>query len=349
MDALQQALQLHQSGQLDEAKKLYQQILQRWPGMRDAMANRSLALLMLGDFEKGFEDYEARWSPEAKETQRKVGKVWDGSDPRGKTLLLVSEQGYGDTIQFVRYASILADRGAKIVVSCPVEVEALVRTVRGVTRVIHPNEPVILQFDAFAPLASLPRIMKTRLETIPGDVPYMTAELHRVEHWRAKLADDPNFKVGIVWAGSSLHQNDRIRSCSLADFAPLGEVPGVTFYSLQKGAVAKELENPPPGMRIIPVGDDLKDFGDTAALLEVLDLLISVDTSPVHVAGALNRPVWTLLARGPDWRWMIEREDTPWYPSMRLFRQERYKEWGPVFRRAAGELRALVARRDDSK
>jgi hypothetical protein len=338
------ALVLLKSGDATEALERYNQIIARWPQKRDSLANRSLALLMLGDFPRGFAEYEARWTPDALEAHRRVGRIWDGSDPSGQTLLLASEQGYGDTIHFVRYAALLADRGARVVVACQPEVEPVVRTVPGVSQILRRGEPIDVKVDAILSLASLPRVMGTTLETIPANVPYVTADPQRVRAWRERLSADPaKLKVGIVWAGSGLHQNDRIRSCSLADLAPLSAVEGVRLYSLQKGAPAKQLESAPPGMNVTPLGDDLHDFGDSAALLDVLDLLISVDTSVVHLAGALARPVWTLLARGPDWRWMLGRDDSPWYPTMRLFRQTTLKDWKPVIDRVADELRAMVA------
>lgn len=336
------ALVLLKTGEARQALARYDQILTRWPGTRDALANRSLALLTLGELQQGWADYEARWSPETFNLHRRLGRPWDGGDARGQTVLLISEQGFGDTIQFARYARLAADRGATVVVSCPAEVEPVIRTAPGVSRTIRSGERTEITFHAFAPMASLPRIIGTTLATIPADVPYVSADAERVRRWRDRLAADANVRVGLVWAGSAAHQNDKVRSCALADLAPLAAVEGVTFYSLQKGAAVAQLAAPPPGLTVTPLGDELKDFGDTAALLECLDLLIAVDTSVVHLAGALARPVWTLLARGPDWRWMLGRDDSPWYPTMRLFRQQALKEWRPVIERVATELRGFV-------
>jgi hypothetical protein len=200
------------------------------------------------------------------------------------------------------------------------------------------------RLDFYAPIASLPHIFRTTLETIPADVPYVRADPHRVARWREQFSHVGDaVKVGIVWAGTPMHQNDRARSSKLSDFAPLATGANVRWYSLQKGAGAAQLANPPAGMDITPLGDELQDFGDTAALLECLDLLISVDTSPVHLAGALARPVWTLVARGPDWRWMLEREDSPWYPTLRLFRQTVSGQWSDVLERVKGALERFVA------
>lgn len=336
-------LTLLKLGDAREAAAMYEKILARWPESRDAMANQSLTLLTLGDFEKGFAHYEARTTLTSLQADRQAGRLWDGSqDLKGKTILLASEQGFGDTIHFVRYAPLVAEKGAEVLVGSPVELVPVVSTVWNIARVIPVGSPMP-KYEYIIPMGSLPKAFGTRVETIPADVPYMSADPAKVTQWRERLAGDANVKVGIAWAGSAQHQNDRARSCQLSDFAPLGVIEGVTFYSIQKGAPAKELDAPPAGMKIIPVGHDLKDFSDTAALLECLDLLISVDTSVVHMAGALARPVWTLIARGPDWRWMIEREDTPWYPTMRLLRQTKMKEWGPVLDRAANDLRKFVA------
>ena len=349
------ALTLLKMGRAKEALAIYDQIGARWPDAADAIANRSLALLTLGDLERGFADYEARWRTAAITPYRFQQPRWDGSDPSGKTILLMNEQGLGDTIHFVRYATLLAKRGAKTIVACPPVLRAVIETVQGVDGVVDDKAVGggtvtggdVPQFDFYAPLSSLPGLFKTTLATIPARVPYISADPQRVERWRERLAGDAgNFKVGIVWAGTAAHVNDRSRSAPLAAFAPLAGIEGVTFYSLQKGPPAAQIASPPAGMKVVALGDELRDFADTAALLEVLDLLISVDTSVVHIAGALARPVWTLLAAGPDWRWMLDREDSPWYPTMRLLRQPQPGAWPPVMEGVAAELKGLVARKE---
>ena len=357
------ALTLLKMGRAEEALAIYDQVCARWPDNADALANRSLALLTLGRYERGFAEYEARWRTAWIGQYRFEQPRWDGADPAGKTVLLMNEQGLGDTLHFVRYAPLLADRGATVLVAAGPELRSVIETVRGVARVVTERalrgEIVTLgddvpRWDCYAPLSSLPGLFKTTLETIPADVPYVGVDEARVARFRKLLAagrggggggDNANFKVGIVWAGTAGHINDRARSASLAAFAPLAAVPGVTFYSLQKGPPAAQASSPPPGMTLVALGDELHDFADTAALLESLDLLISVDTSVVHLAGARAKPVWTLLAAGPDWRWMLARSDSPWYPTMRLFRQPQPGAWRPVMEQVADELRALVARR----
>jgi tetratricopeptide (TPR) repeat protein len=335
------ALTLLKMSQATESLEMYEQIVSRWPDRMDALANRSLAILTLGDLGRGFKEYETRWRSAAfKHNTNFPAPRWDGADLAGKTILLTSEQGMGDVIQFIRYAPKVVARGAKVLVHCAPDLRGVIETVEGISGISHPGEK-IPPIDFYAPLASLPAIFQTTLQTIPAAVPYVRADPARVARWKERLASSQGFKVGIVWAGTPLHQNDYARSSKLADFAPL-VMEGVTLFSLQKGKPEAQLTNPPPGMQITPVGPDLRNFADTAALLECLDLLISVDTSVVHLAGALGRPVWTLLAKGPDWRWMLDREDSPWYPTMKLFRQREMGDWTEVMRRVSENLRQLV-------
>jgi tetratricopeptide (TPR) repeat protein len=342
------ALTTLKMGEAHQAAQMYDQILARWPNERDALANNSLTRLTLGDYERGLAHYEARTTLAQFDEVRRAGKLWEGQDLAGKTILLAPEQGFGDTIQFIRYAPLVARRGGNVIAGSPAELVPVVRTVAGLSRVIPIGEPRP-PIDYIIAMGSLPRIFSTRVDSIPADVPYMSAEPARVEQWRSRLAADSSVKIGIVWAGSRLHQNDRARSCRLIDFAPIAAVEGVSLYALQKGGAVDEMNDPQLPFKITPLGQDLNDFGDTAALLMNLDLLISVDTSVVHMAGALARPVWTIVARGPDWRWLLERQDTPWYPTMRLFRQKDLRQWAPVFDRIAAELRTFVQQARERK
>lgn len=345
------ALTILKMGRAGEALALYDSILQRWPGSTDARANRSLAILTLGDLKRGWDEYEARWSGILQPEANLAGRPrWDGADPAGRTILLTTEQGLGDVIHFVRYAPLIAARNARVLVACAPELAPIVRTVRGVSDVVTSAEAAP-PFDLHAPVASLPRIFGTTLDTIPATVPYLTADPQRVDAFRTRLIGDANVKIGLVWAGTARHLNDRARSCALADFAPLAQVAaagGVTYYSLQKGPPAAQALNPPPGMNLVHLGDDLHDFADTAELLMNLDLLISVDTSIVHLAGALARPAWVLLAKGPDWRWLLDRDDSPWYPTLRLFRQPRSGDWHSVLERVAAELPRFIHDRKET-
>jgi hypothetical protein len=328
-------------GQAKESLDMYEQIVARWPDRMDALANRSLAILTLGDLPRGFAEYETRWKSAAfKDKVSMPCPRWDGADVTGKTILLTSEQGSGDVIQFIRYAPLVSARGAKVSVHCSPELRGVIETVAGVSGIFHAGDQ-LPPMDFYAPLASLPSIFKTTLDTIPANVPYVRADPDKLARWQERLASASGFKVGIVWAGTPLHQNDCARSSKLSDFAPLA-IQGVSLFSLQKGKPESQLASPPPGMQITALGPDLRNFADTAALLQCLDLLISVDTSVVHLAGALGKPVWTLLAKGPDWRWMLDREDSPWYPTMRLFRQREMGNWSDVIARVSENLRQQV-------
>jgi hypothetical protein len=196
-------------------------------------------------------------------------------------------------------------------------------------------------FDLYVPLLNLPRIFRTTLENIPAGIPYLHADSAKTRYWRQKLAG-PAFKVGIVWAGKPAHTEDKIRSCHLRDFLRLSKIPGVRLFGLQKGAAADQVENLGRKMALTNLGDELNDFTDTAAVIENLDLVVSVDTAVLHLAGAMGRPVWAILACSPDWRWMLDRQDSPWYPTMRLFRQRSYGDWGGVFQRVSQELEMLA-------
>ncbi len=283
----------------------------------------SLSLLVNGDYLEGWKEYEWRWEcTDFYPPRRKFPQPeWDGSDPAGKTILIYSEQGLGDAIQFARYAPLVVRQGAKVILQCQPSMKRLFATLPGVHG-IHCAPDPDPTFDAHCSLLSLPTILQTTLATIPSEIPYLFAEPSKVMRWKEKLSAMPGkLKIGIAWAGNPDHQRDQERSCGLLALAPLASVPDAALISLQKGPPASQAANPPAGMTLHDVSDQLQDFSDTAALVANLDLVISVDTSIVHLAGAMGRPVWTLLAFAPDWRWLLHRADTPWYPSMRLFRQ----------------------------
>jgi tetratricopeptide (TPR) repeat protein len=335
-------LTLLKMGQPVEALKTWDEAVEKHPDNANLRANRSLAILTLGNLARGFAEYESRFESLAfRSTPQPSKPRWRGEDVRGKTILLSSEQGLGDTIHFARYVPMIAQTGARVVIACPPEIKDLLLTVKGVAEVRSRGD-ADPQFDYWVPMASLPFHFKTTLENVPAEVPYLHADAARIEKWRSRLAGEGIFKVGIVWAGSPLHQNDRSRTCRLEQFFPLARIEGVRLFSLQKGPAAQAVLGAPAELKLTALGDELRDFSDTAAVLEALDLLIAVDTSVVHLAGALGRPVWTLLAHGPDWRWLMEREDSPWYPTMRLIRQPKVHDWKSVFERLERELRAHV-------
>jgi hypothetical protein len=290
---------------------------------------------------EGWSEYEWRWKNPGFESKPSFAQpVWDGSNHAG-TVLLTAEQGFGDTIQFIRYAPLVAARCRRVLLQCHRELVPLLDGAPGLAGVISRGQ-ALPDFDVHCTLMTLPRLFATTLDTIPARVPYLNAEPARVAAWGAKLGETRRFKVGLAWAGSEAHKNDQHRSMLLSVFAPLSAIPGTLFVSLQKGPAALQIQSPPDGMELIDPTADLHDFADTAALIANLDLVISVDTAMVHLAGALAKPVWTLLPLVPDWRWLLNRSDSPWYPTMRLFRQPALGDWSAVMQRVAADLRRFM-------
>jgi len=327
-----------QGSQLEKAIACYSRAIELDPNHIKAHWNRGLALLLLGRYEEGFADYEWRWQREKTPPRPFPQPLWNGSNLEGRTILLHCEQGLGDTIQFIRYAPLVQVRGGCVIVECYQSLVRLLQTVAGVEQVI-PRGTALPKFDVHAPLLSLPHILGTTLETVPAQIPYLSPP--HSPSLRLEQPPETYLKVGIVWAGSPDNLSDRIRSCSLHDFLPLLHLPGIAFYSLQKGTPAKELTQFSSPALLQDLDSQLNDFADTAAAIAQLDLIISVDTAVAHLAGALGRPVWVLLCDQADWRWMRDREDSPWYPGMRLFRQHRPGNWAGVFTRVAEALDLL--------
>ncbi|WP_034204550.1 tetratricopeptide repeat protein [Burkholderia cepacia] len=309
-------------------------------------ARRSLAFcrLLTGDFDAGWRQHEARWEAADVMLHRRHADRprWTGDEPlAGRTLLLHAEQGYGDTLQFCRYASLAHDLGATVIVEAPAALGELLGTLRGVSRVVTEGQPMPA-FDLQCPLMSLPYAFRTTLDTVPADVPYLRADARRRAAWVQRLdalAPSGRLRVGLAWSGNPRHANDENRSIPFAALAPLvgcGALD-VTFVSLQPQVRARDADAF-AASGVLSFADALTDFSETAALVDTLDLVISVDTSVAHLAGALGRPVWVLLPRVPDWRWLLERDDCPWYPFARLFRQARPGDWPAAVERVAAAL-----------
>ena len=318
------------------------------PDFADAHWNKALLLLLTGRFAEGWAENEWRWRVREMPSTRPnfPQPQWSGGDPSGSTILLHTEQGVGDTFQFIRYAPLLGRRGARVIVACQPQVKSLLQNLEGVHQVLAGGEP-LPPFDMYCPLMSLPLAFGTTLQTVPANVPYLRPKPALANLWRSRLAPRstlhaPRLKVGLAWAGNPRNRTDPFRSIPRSVLAPLAEVPGVQLYSLQKGEAAGQAKDLPKGIRLIDWTDELKDFADTAALMANLDLVVTVETAVAHLAGALARPVWTLLPFMPDWRWLLEREDSPWYPTMRLFRQKTSGDWAGVIERVAGELNRRV-------
>jgi tetratricopeptide (TPR) repeat protein len=336
------AVLLMEQGKLDEAAASHQRALALQPGSPAMHKNLAITWLLMGDFERGWPEYEWRWKCEEASPPPFPQPPWDGSDLRGRTILLHAEQGLGDTLQFVRYAPLVKRRGGTALVKCQQPLVRLLRTCAGIDR-LAASEADLPPFDTHAPLLSLPRIFQTTLATVPADVPYLSAPAELVGRWRGELGGAGGLRVGIAWQGSPTHKRDRRRSVPLTHFLPLARLEGVRLVSLQKGHGAEQLAGLADRHGIIDLGARLTDFADTAAVMRNLDLVITVDTAVAHLAGALGVPVWVALPSPPDWRWLLGRPDSPWYPTMRLFRQRESGHWDDAFADLARELARLAA------
>lgn len=325
----------------DEAIAACERAIALRPDFAEAHWNEGFAYLLAGDFERGWEKYEWRKRhPRYAAAYRSfAAPTWDGEDLAGRTLLIHAEQGLGDSLQLIRYAEPLAARGARVVVACDRALIALFRRVRGVADAVDKNG-AIPAFDLWIDQMSLPRVMRTRLDSVPAPGSYVSADPVRAAAWRRDLPAGP--KVGLVWAGNPEHSNDRRRSMPVDAVRPLLAVAGLTFVSLQVGARSRDVELLAP-FPIVDASPRLTDFMETAAVVDNLDLVVAVDTAVAHLAGAMGKPVWTLLPFDPDWRWVVSRaDDTPWYPSMRLFRQQRQGDWAGPIARVAADLAGLA-------
>jgi len=322
------------------------------PEFPQAHFNRGLARLLMGDYKNGWADYEWRWRCRDFVT-RPVGENegWDGSPLAGRAILLHAEQGMGDTLQFVRFVPQLKQQGGTIVLACAAPLIPILSRCAGIDQVID-NKQVTFRFDLEAPLLSLPRRLGITLENVPAKVPYLFGDPALEERWHKELARFPGFKIGIAWQGNRDHPEDRLRSAALTCFAPLAR-EGVHLINLQLGPGREQLDALDGRFPVIELAPRSQDaawtFLDTAAVMKSLDLVIAVDTAVAHLAGGLGVPVWVALAFAPDWRWLLDREDTPWYPTMRLFRQTHFGAWDEVFARMAGELTKRLAPRRRSR
>ena len=352
---------------LHEAVAQYEKAIALQADFPDAHMNQGMALLKLGDLSRGWAEFDWRWQTRFFTPFLPPQPRWDGSPMPGKTLLVHTEQGAGDTIQFARYLPLVKERVGRLLLVAPAPMQALLATVEGVDEIRGPGDIPATAFDAYVPMMTVAGLLETTLDTIPTTIPFLSPPPERSR----PLAPAPGraLRVGIAWAGSPTQGNDRNRSATLADFAPLFGISGIEWVSLQVGDQRSEV-----GDRGSEVGDqrsartatfmspaapahharegreqvqirdmstEIQDWGDTAAIISQLDLVISVDTGVVHLAGALGVPVWVLLCHAPDWRWLLDRTDSPWYPSARLFRQSRPKDWASVMAEVAVALRVF--------
>lgn len=322
-----------------EAVESYGRALALRPDSPRARFNRALSRLVAGDFERGWEDYEARWEGSKTSAPRRAYREpeWDGRTPlAGRTILLYGEQGLGDAIQFARYVPAVRSLGARVILEVHLPLKPLIAPLAGAENTFAFGE-ALPPFDCHRALMSLPHAFGTRLATIPAAIPYLEAPPAHVERWRTRLGNAAHPRIGIAWSGSPTP--DPHRSIPLAAWAPLRAL-GPTLVSLQKDVRPDDRAAVSADPPILHFGDELADFRDTAALASLMDLVISVDTSAAHVAGALGRPMWLLLPFSPDWRWLLERADSPWYPTARLFRQPHIGDWEAIIARVAAALRS---------
>ena len=345
------AIALQHVGRIDEAMEYHIRMLRLAPGDIETIWNRSHIYLAHGHFLQGWAGYEARLELKDRLKEfarhRKSRPFWDGLPFKGKKLLIWDEQGIGDMMQFIRFAPLVKALGGTVVVEMRHRLIRLFSSADGFDEVISRREAARRrsEFDLFIPMMSLPGVLEIRDHNLPAKVPYLHAEPRRVTRWKERLAGDDKLKVGLVWTGNADNKSMWHRSIKLAQLLPWLDVSGISLYSLQFGASKEELADIPENMELTHLGEDIAKFEELAAATENLDLIITVDTAMAHLAGALGRPVWVMLAFPTDWRWRLERENSPWYPTLRLFRQEQTGEWEPVLNRVQNELRKLAESR----
>jgi tetratricopeptide (TPR) repeat protein len=335
-------LALYETRQHQAAIANYEKAITLQPKLRIAHRNLSHLYLQLGDYEKGWEKFEWRMRSEENQPNRRsfTQPQWLGQESiAGKTILLHSEQGLGDTLQFCRYANEVAALGASVILEVQKPLISLLGSLNGVTTLL-PKMSVLPPFDLHCPLMSLPLARQARIDNIPSAAGYLKADTGKVSEWKTRLGSKTRPRIGLVWSGNPLHKNDQNRSIPLADFIKLLS-DDFEFVCLQKEVKPADQETLAAHPEIRRFGAELNDFSDTAALCELLDLVISVDTSVAHLAGALGRPVWILLPFNPDWRWLLERQDSPWYASVRLYRGDRLAGWSELMTRVRADLALL--------
>jgi hypothetical protein len=311
----------------DDAFRAFGRAIELEPNHAQARLYRSFTLLLLGNFRDGWKEFDWRLRLNDYKLHAFAGQSWDGSMDalKGKTILLSAEQGFGDTIQFARFIPILARAGAKVILACQASLRTLLSQMEGVSEIWSAERPQPV--DLFAPLMSLGRLLNVDLQTILASVPIIPVKPGN------RLADVKGKKVGLFWAGSPTPNPDR--TIPLRELSPLAAIPGISLISLQRGEAADEIRNVSFGSQILDLGNTTVDFADTASLMAELDLFITIDTSVCHLAGTIGIPVWTLLPYSVDWRWLLGRDDCPWYPTMKLFRQARLRDWKPVVEKIA--------------
>jgi len=349
-------------GDIEKSLPYYSKTLELNPNHTEAVFSLGLAYLMIGDFEKGWHGYEWRYNRPSQGSLRSYSQPrWDGSDLQGKTILIHAEQGLGDTFQFIRYTKMIKEEkhATTIIAAVQKPLVTLIKECKNIDHVIS-LEDTPPQFDVQIPMLSLPYVLKTRIDTVPCEIPYLYADENLVQLWKEKLSTDKNFKIGICWQGNDNYATPLLRttvaqkSVHPKEFAPISQVPGVSLYSLQKITGTDQLKELPETMNIITFDGDFDQsngrFMDTAAVIKNLDLVITVDTSVSHLASALGTPTWIMLPNPSDWRWMINRNDSPWYPQItRLFKQPTPGDWQSMIKKVAEELQKHITKEQHDK
>jgi Tfp pilus assembly protein PilF len=329
-------------GKLAESLASYGQSIRLQSDYAEAHLNRALAWLLAGEYEQGWPEFEWRFRCQDRTPPPCPPPLWDGSLLQGQTVLLRAEQGLGDTLQFIRYAALLKQQGAAVVVECQQPLVRLLAGCPGIDQLLAQGNPLPEGLDCQAFLLSLPGLLGTTLASVPAPVPYLHADPRLVEHWAQQLRSVHAFRIGITWQGNLSYHSDRVRSIPLGQFAPLARLEGVQLVSLQKGPGTEQLREVGDRFSVLDLGSRIDQttgpFLDTAAVMKHLDLVVTCDTVIGHLAGALGVPVWVALPFVPDWRWLLHRDDSPWYPTVRLFRQTEPGDWPGVFERMAAEV-----------
>ena len=336
------AAAIRPQGKFTETRAIQEMLVAHAPGDLPTRFDLSETLLLQGEFERGWREYRYRYNlAHTTAIDRKVQRpAWDGRPVPGQTLLIHDEQGYGDTFQFIRLVAWAKQRSqARVILEINPESSNLARRFAGYDELVLKGA-LPPPFDLHCQMMTLPLALRLKLTDLPGTIPYLSPDPARVHKWTQRLAGIQGPRIALVWAGRPAHPNDANRSMTLAQLAPLA-ASGATFLSIQKGPASAQAATPPAGLSVVPLSDEIQDFEDTAAILSIADLLVSVDSSPVHLAGALGRPAWVMLPFVPDWRWLLDRADTPWYPSVRLFRQGTRGDWAGVVNDIARELARL--------
>jgi tetratricopeptide (TPR) repeat protein len=330
-------------GRLEESVAVLRRVIASHPDHAEAHWILAVSLLLKGNLAEAWPEYEwrLRLKDSSKPEHAKFAR-WHGEALDGRTIVLYAEQGFGDSIQFVRYVPLVAARGGRVLLDVPPELHGLFRKLPGIEAITQLGQ-LLPRIELQCPLMSLPMVFGTAQETIPREMPYLPVDEEKSRMWQLRIDRSMPVKhIGLVWAGRPTYQNDRNRSLALSVLSPLAKIPNVRLYSLQKGTAAAEATALADQLPLIDWTDELNDFSDTAALVSNLDLIIAVDTAVAHLAGALGRPIWVLLPFSPDYRWMLDRRDSPWYPTMKLFRQEQAGDWENVVEKLVVALRDYV-------